>query len=249
MTHIQRQARHILKQFPRSLAKHNTQRLASPTTINTSRHFTTNNATMSLWRPFMLDDPILRAFTGYGGSPFSLLSDTGKNLLGSGEERESNALGPWTGGGSSLASYITPKLDLHEEEGKFKVSVELPGIKKDAIKLSVDEKIRRLTISGEIRSEWDSTKQDGEAAATDKATKDGNKDGREVSTTGTTSGRPIVSERVYGSFSRSLILPETVDLSKIKAQFNDGILNVSIPKKPAEVTKTRQVTIEDGGEE
>ncbi|MGA9269294.1 MAG: Hsp20/alpha crystallin family protein [Lutimonas sp.] len=35
----------------------------------------------------------------------------------------------------------------------------------------------------------------------------------------------------YASFRRSFILPETVDGEKIKANYQDGILNVTLPKK------------------
>lgn len=37
-------------------------------------------------------------------------------------------------------------------------------------------------------------------------------------------------ETRYGSFSRSFYLPENIDESKIKASYEDGILNVTIPK-------------------
>jgi len=39
-------------------------------------------------------------------------------------------------------------------------------------------------------------------------------------------------ERSYGSFSRSIALPSTVDASKIKADYEGGILEVSLPKAP-----------------
>jgi HSP20 family protein len=38
-------------------------------------------------------------------------------------------------------------------------------------------------------------------------------------------------ERSWGSFSRSFTLPETADVEKIKAEFKDGILNLSLPKR------------------
>jgi len=37
----------------------------------------------------------------------------------------------------------------------------------------------------------------------------------------------------YNSFSRSFLLPETVEAEKIKAKYQDGILKLAIPKKPA----------------
>lgn len=39
------------------------------------------------------------------------------------------------------------------------------------------------------------------------------------------------SERMYGSFERNFRLPELVDQENIVAEFKDGILNVSIPKR------------------
>jgi len=45
-----------------------------------------------------------------------------------------------------------------------------------------------------------------------------------------------LSERHYGSFERSFRLPETADADKIKADFSDGVLTVTVPKK-AEATK------------
>ena len=48
-------------------------------------------------------------------------------------------------------------------------------------------------------------------------------------------------ERVYGAFSRSFTLPSTVEQEKISAEFKEGILQVSLPKK--EETKPKQITI------
>ena len=39
-------------------------------------------------------------------------------------------------------------------------------------------------------------------------------------------------ESSYGSFTRSFTLPDTVDTDKIKADFKNGILSVTIPQKP-----------------
>jgi HSP20 family protein len=40
------------------------------------------------------------------------------------------------------------------------------------------------------------------------------------------------SERFYGAFSRSFVLPTTVDASAIKATYKDGVLEVVLPKSP-----------------
>jgi HSP20 family protein len=44
-------------------------------------------------------------------------------------------------------------------------------------------------------------------------------------------------ETHYGSFSRSFTLPENVDASKINAKYNNGILEVTIPKDEKKVLK------------
>jgi HSP20 family protein len=54
-------------------------------------------------------------------------------------------------------------------------------------------------------------------------------------------------ERSYGHFSRSLTLPEGVDATSVKANFDKGVLEVSIPK-PAE-RKPQKVEITVGGTE
>jgi len=39
-------------------------------------------------------------------------------------------------------------------------------------------------------------------------------------------------ERSYGSFSRSIAVPSNVDAKKIEASFEDGVLDISLPKAP-----------------
>jgi HSP20 family protein len=48
-------------------------------------------------------------------------------------------------------------------------------------------------------------------------------------------------ERAYGSFTRSFHLPNTVDTNNIKAEFKDGVLKVSLPKR--EEAKQKQISI------
>jgi HSP20 family protein len=48
-------------------------------------------------------------------------------------------------------------------------------------------------------------------------------------------------ERAYGSFTRSFTLPATVTAENAKAEFNNGVLNVTLPKR--EETKARKIEI------
>lgn len=53
----------------------------------------------------------------------------------------------------------------------------------------------------------------------------------------------FTQECFWGSFSRSIILPESVDTSNVKASFKNGILTVQIPK--VEKIRTRMIKIQE----
>jgi HSP20 family protein len=48
-------------------------------------------------------------------------------------------------------------------------------------------------------------------------------------------------ERSYGAFTRSFTLPTVVDTDKIKAEYKDGVLRMTLPKK--EEAKPKQISI------
>ena len=50
-------------------------------------------------------------------------------------------------------------------------------------------------------------------------------------------------ERSYGRFTRSFAVPNSVDTEKVSADYKDGVLTVSLPKK--EAAKARQVKVEE----
>lgn len=51
-------------------------------------------------------------------------------------------------------------------------------------------------------------------------------------------------ERSYGEFTRSFTLPQTVTVDGVKAEFNNGILHVTLPKR--EETKARKIEVIGG---
>jgi HSP20 family protein len=49
-------------------------------------------------------------------------------------------------------------------------------------------------------------------------------------------------ERGYGAFTRAFSLPETVDAEKVKADYRNGVLTVTVPKK--EIAKPKTINVE-----
>lgn len=49
-------------------------------------------------------------------------------------------------------------------------------------------------------------------------------------------------ERSYGSFTRTFTLPSTVDVNNVAADFKDGVLKVTLPRR--EETKPRQIQVQ-----
>lgn len=52
-----------------------------------------------------------------------------------------------------------------------------------------------------------------------------------------------VSERSYGAFQRSFALPADVDVDKIEAKFNKGVLTIALPKNPKAKPATKKVEV------
>ncbi len=53
-------------------------------------------------------------------------------------------------------------------------------------------------------------------------------------------------ERHYGSFERSFDVPETVDADKIEASFKNGVLTVTLPKKPEAQKPAKKIEVKAG---
>ncbi|MDQ3010155.1 MAG: Hsp20/alpha crystallin family protein [Acidobacteriota bacterium] len=94
------------------------------------------------------------------------------------------------------------------------IEADLPGLKAEDFNLSVEN--FQLTLSGERRFE------------------------KEVKKEGNQSNWHRV-ERNYGSFSRTFTLPVTVNVEAVKAEFKDGVLHVTLPKR--EEVKARNINV------
>jgi len=56
----------------------------------------------------------------------------------------------------------------------------------------------------------------------------------------------FVSERRFGSFQRSFRLPESVDTEKIEAKFKNGLLTLTLPKKPDAQKNEKKIEVKAG---
>ena len=101
-----------------------------------------------------------------------------------------------------------PAVDVYQDKEQFTVVLELPGLKKEEIEISLHDDT--LTISGERKREESSEQE-------------------------------FLTERSYGKFQRSFILPTAVDAEKVKASYKDGLLQVVLPK--GEEVKPKQIEV------
>lgn len=90
--------------------------------------------------------------------------------------------------------------DVVDTEEQIRVLTEMPRLKRDDIEIDIENHV--LTIRGEKQEE----RNEGEE------------------------GKYHIAERRYGTFTRSFVLPCDVDSEQIEVAFEDGVLNVTIPK-------------------
>jgi len=105
-----------------------------------------------------------------------------------------------------------PAVDILENENELVVKADVPDMKFEDIDVQLEN--GTLTLKGERKFEKETTEKGGWHRL----------------------------ERSYGAFERSFMLPETVDPEKVKADYTNGTLTVTLPKK--EIAKPRQVKIE-----
>jgi len=111
---------------------------------------------------------------------------------------------------SASVSWI-PHVDIREEDERFVVVADLPGVEGKDIEITAEKGV--LTVKGERRSEKKTAKDGFESV-----------------------------ERATGTFLRRFTLPESADAEAIKATHVNGVLEVTIPKRPQE--QPRRITVQ-----
>jgi HSP20 family protein len=105
-----------------------------------------------------------------------------------------------------------PSVDISETDTAYLIKGEIPGVKKEAVKVTIENGM--LTIQGERKQEKEEK---------------GKKFHR--------------VECSYGSFMRSFLVPDDADENNIKAEFKDGMLNVTLAKSAKAKDKAKAINV------
>ena len=107
------------------------------------------------------------------------------------------------------------KTDVREHEDHYVLDIDLPGFKKDELDLKLENGY--LTVSAE--------------KGLDKEEKD-------------KKGKMLCQERYVGAMERSSYVGDLVTQEDIKAKFEDGVLQIEIPKKETTLSERKTIMIE-----
>jgi HSP20 family protein len=113
-------------------------------------------------------------------------------------------------GDEVVRSSWKPSVDIREDQHAIVLEADLPGVKPEDFKLSIEN--NKLSLSGERKFEKESKGKNYHRV-----------------------------ERSYGNFIRTFTLPSTVNVDNVKAEFNGGVLRVTLPKR--EEAKSREIKI------
>ncbi len=109
-----------------------------------------------------------------------------------------------------VTSQWTPRVDIKEEDSRFVIFADIPGVDPKDIEITMEKGI--LSIKGERK--FDSNGENGKLTRT---------------------------ERSHGAFYRRFALPDSADAEGINAVGKNGVLEVSIPKRPE--TAPRRINV------
>jgi HSP20 family protein len=107
-----------------------------------------------------------------------------------------------------------PAVDVREEDDRYVLEAELPGMTEKDIEVKVEDTL--LTIASRHEEKRDEEQRNGY----------------------------IIRERSRTEFKRSFVLPKDVDRDNIHATFRNGLLELTLAKKPEAQPKSIEIKIE-----
>jgi HSP20 family protein len=103
------------------------------------------------------------------------------------------------------------RMDVTENDREYQVRADLPGLKKEDISITISG--NQVAVSAEVKLEKD-VENDGTA---------------------------LLAERYHGKIQRAFSLGQEVDEATAQAKYNDGVLELTLPKKAVATAKRLQV--------
>lgn len=104
-----------------------------------------------------------------------------------------------------LPGALDMRMDVEEEDGRYTVAMDIPGVRKEDIDVSVSGNM--VTVRAHIDRSVPASANGGR-------------------------GKKLLSERVVGESVRSFTLPVDVDATQTTAAYEDGALTLTLPKRP-----------------
>ena len=104
------------------------------------------------------------------------------------------------------------KMDVRENDDSYEVYAEIPGVKKEDIRVVIDG--NEVSISADVKQEKEI--KEGETL--------------------------LRSERHYGKITRTFLLGSEVDDSQSEAKYEAGVLELKLPKKAVAASKTLTIS-------
>ncbi len=126
-----------------------------------------------------------------------------------------NVFSGFLGGGTGYApkGCKIPSVDVYENDKEFVFEFELPGLKKEEIKIAVEENVLSVeSIQNEMKEEKDKSYH--------------------------------IVERKMGCFKRQFTLPENAEPENIAAKYENGVLELKLPKKEKSKPRSIEVKVE-----
>lgn len=118
-------------------------------------------------------------------------------------------------------SNFSPRIDIVENEKSIEISAELPGVRKEDVKLSINDDNVLMIKGSKFRQNVEKTE-------------DGNE--KEIVC--------LKAERNYGEFTRQFMLPDNINKESINARYDNGVLHISFEKKEPEKPKSLEIAIQ-----
>ena len=156
---------------------------------------------------FILRDPFFNGIEDVLNSNWPFVSRRDRYRIGDHEANEDND------SKRVRRDVITPfsgfgRMDLQETEKSYDLSLDIPGMNKSDISITAENNV--LSIQGERKHERTVDDKDKKYHFT---------------------------ERHFGSFHREISLPSNANADQIRAVYNNGVLQVVIPKVESETNK------------